>query len=432
MRLRRRQRGFTLVELMISLVMGLIIALAAVGLARTATTTFYEQARMSGVEANVRTASERLRNDLSRVAFMSTPNIQWDPKIARVPGTAGGPYRVPDLVNLQGLKIAGGAARSHALEVKNGLKPHEIHIAGNLTSDDVYRGTFISSAGGLGCGSARVQINASADAAVRRLFNGATTEDQRVEMTKIVFMPGEVVTPPADPAGKEYAVQVMDMRGCFHYLKICGVGPGAVANTVDLVLAGGILTTEDTKGDVCGARVMEEVAIAPIQRVRWSLGPETDTRRIDTVTEGAGAPNKLNLYRQLMAADGQTPAGPPEVIAEYAVDLKLGLVANTANPPAAPVFDNVDFEADDNKFFTEWASDASLSTMARGPHRIRSVRYRMAFRAPLPDRKADLLMPSGPPYISRYCMGDPCTDYARVRTVISEVFLFNQAKADYQ
>jgi prepilin-type N-terminal cleavage/methylation domain-containing protein len=90
-RSRARRRGFTLVELMISLVMGLIVALAAVGLARSATTTFYEQARISGVEANVRAASERLRNDLSRASYMSTPNIQWDPRLATIPGGIGAP-----------------------------------------------------------------------------------------------------------------------------------------------------------------------------------------------------------------------------------------------------------------------------------------------------------------------------------------------------
>ena len=429
----RRRRGFTLVELMISLVMGLIVALAAVALARTATTTFYEQARISGVEANVRSASERLRSDLSRVAYMSTPNIQWDEKLARTPGSVGGPYRIPALQNLQGLRIAPAdpAVRSHALttHARNNLTPHEIHIAGNLTSDDVYRGQFIASAGGLGCGSAQIRLSADADPAVRRLFNGATANAQQVQMTQLVFMPGEQMTPSV--AGQQYAVQVMDMRGCFHYLTVCGVLTSGQLNSVVLNLAGGILTTAETQGDVCGARVMEEVAIAPIQRVRWSLGLENDPRRVDTVVEGTGAPNKFNLYRQIMAADGVTTIGQPELIAEYGVDLKLALLVNSAPAaPAQPVFTNIGFEENDG-MFAQWAGPATTSTQLMGPHRIRSVRYRLAFRTSLPDRRADLPMPGGPPYMSRYCMGgDPCTDWARVRTVISEVVLFNQARAN--
>ena len=77
MMLKRTQaRGFTLVELMVSLVAGLIVTIAVVGLARAATTTFFEAARISTVEANVRTAAERLRQDLSRASYMSTGNIK--------------------------------------------------------------------------------------------------------------------------------------------------------------------------------------------------------------------------------------------------------------------------------------------------------------------------------------------------------------------
>ncbi len=428
---RRQKRGFTLVELMISLVMGLIVALAAVALARTATTTFYEQARISGVEANLRAASERLRNDLSRVAFMSTPNLQWDPQVARFPGGVGAPFWNPTLTTLQGLRItpADPAVRSHALtsHARNNLTPQEIHIAGNLTSDDVYRGTFISAAGGVGCGAAQVRLNADGDAAVRRMFNGSTDNNVQQQMTELVFTPGARMNPPVTT---QYAVQVMDMRGCYHYLTVCNVLPSGQPNSVVLNLAGGILTTAQTGGAVCGAQVMEEVAIAPVHRVRWRLGPETDPRRVDTVVEGAGAPNKFNLYRELMDATGQTPVGQPELIAEYAVDLKLALVVNSQTlPRSQPVFTNIDFEANDGEF-AQWAG--LTSTPAVGPHRIRSVRYRLAFRAPLPDRRADLPIPPGPPYMSRYCMGgDPCTDWARVRTVISEVMLFNQARADW-
>jgi prepilin-type N-terminal cleavage/methylation domain-containing protein len=423
----RRRRGFTLVELMISLVMGLIIALAAVGLARTSTTTFYEQARVSGVEANVRAASERLRSDLSRVAYMSTPNIRWDSRLARTPGAVGDPYRILALQDLQGIRIGkADAIRNHAYSVRNEITPHEIHIAGNLTSDDVYRGQLMA-ADGAGCGGTQVRLSGDADPAVRRLFNGETSSAGRKSMTQVVFMPGEKMNPAV--TGVQYAVQVMDMRGCFHYLTVCGVDESAQPNSVVLRLAGGILTTVDTGGDVCGTRLMEEVAIAPIQRVRWNLAVENDARRIDTTLDGKDAPNKFNLYRQVLAANGTTEVGPPELIAEYAVDLKLGLVVDSSASGNPPAFSNFDFEADDSKV-EEWAGPASTSTQARGAHRIRSVRYRLAFRTPFPDRRADLPMPSGPPYISRYCMGaDPCVEWARVRTVISEVALLNQAKA---
>lgn len=429
-----RRRGFTLVELMVSLVMGLIIALAAVALARTATTTFYEQARISGVEANVRTASERLRSDLSRASYMSTPNIQWDPKVARIPGATGAPYRIPALQNLQGIRVAPADAsvRSHAYTLRNGLTPHELHIAGNLTTNDVYRGQFMVDAGG-GCGTV-VRLSGEADPAVRRLFNGAANAAERQAMTEVAFMPGLRMSPPVP--GLLYAVQVMDMRGCFHYMTVCGVTqdttqPESVLVQLQGAGSDGILTTEATHGDVCGARVMEEVAIAPIQRVRWHLGVEDESRRLDAVLEANGA-NKFNLYRQVLAADGVTPVGPPELIAEHAVDMKFGLFIDSSIPNGPPTTLNANFESDDAVFAT-WAGPVGPGSLSNvGPQRIRSVRYRLAFRTPLPDRRTDLPTSVMAPYITRYCMGpDPCTDWARVRTVISEVALLNQATANY-
>ncbi len=49
------------------------------------------------------------------------------------------------------------------------------------------------------------------------------------------------------------------------------------------------------------------------------------------------------------------------------------------------------------------------------------------------DRTTDVPLAAGPPYLARYCMqgATPCAEYARVRTVISEVVLLNQAKANY-
>ena len=87
MRRARAQEGFTLIELTVSLVAGLIVALGIVGLSRDATHTFHEEMRSSVAEANLRTAVDRLRADLSRAGYMSTGNVALDPMVARPPGT---------------------------------------------------------------------------------------------------------------------------------------------------------------------------------------------------------------------------------------------------------------------------------------------------------------------------------------------------------
>ena len=54
-RARAGKQGFTLIELTVSLVAGLIVALGIVGLSREATHTFHEEMRSSAAEANLRT-----------------------------------------------------------------------------------------------------------------------------------------------------------------------------------------------------------------------------------------------------------------------------------------------------------------------------------------------------------------------------------------
>jgi type II secretory pathway pseudopilin PulG len=438
----KRSAGFTLVELMISLVMGIVVAVAAVGLARAATTTFFEQARISATEAAIRSASERLRSDLSRVSYMSTPNVQLDPKIARVPGTIGAAYRVPDLTHLQGIAVepADTTIRSHTLETTNTLTPQDLYVAGNLSSDDVYRGTWIADQAGCGgTGGVQIKLNGAADPAVRRMYNGETLAARRQAMTQLVFMPGLAMSPQV--TSKNYAVQVMDMRGCFQYLTICGVEQSTEPDTVLLDLVGdpakGLLTPADLQGDVCGASLMEEVAVAPVGRARWYIGVETQASRNDDNPNMDGplaSTRKFNLYRQLLAADGD-PAnnkvvGPPEVIAEYVIDMKFGLYVDGIDiNTGAPATLNIDMEGTsiDDKV-AQWAARAGTFNVANvGPQRVRSVRYRLAFRAPFPDRTADLPMPSPPPYLARYNMLNG--NYARVRTVMTEVAMMNQQKA---
>jgi len=55
-------------------------------------------------------------------------------------------------------------------------------------------------------------------------------------------------------------------------------------------------------------------------------------------------------------------------------------------------------------------------------------------RAPIPDRSTNVTPLPGTPYIVRYCTNNPgaaCTQYARVRTMTSEVALINQARMNY-
>lgn len=449
-RSRFKTRGFTLVELMVSLVAGLIVTIAVVGLARAATTTFFEAARISSVEQSVRTAAERLRQDLSRAAYMSTGNIRlardgaagvpMAHKIAVVdPSVSGGTgSRYGGLNDLQGIRIIvggsgnavasfdaanAGAAGPNALSVNNGLNPDALILGGNFTSDDSYQGTF-STAGGACAGGQRIILTRVADAAVGRLVGGADP----LASARAAFTP--------DPT-RPFAARVIDARGCQHFVVICAGGVTATAAGAVISIQqddGGNPGVLDGGGTTCGAKDTEGVTINPVQRVRWYIGPNVDAA-LDPATGVEVAGNKFNLYRDFLdAADPPAPVLPMrQIVAEYAADLKFGIAINNA-AGALQVFD-MDSDTGGGNIDT-WTQTASTTAAGGpGPQRVRSVRFRIATRSSIPDRTANLVVPPGAPYITRYCVeGTPaaqCTNFARVRTVVSEVALVNQLGMTY-
>ena len=430
-----RRRAFTLVELMVSLVAGLIVTIAVVGLARNATTTFYEEARLSATEATVRSAAERLRQDLTRVAFMSTgniklarndsPSVPFGQKISHVPGAIT-PSRYGALTdNLQGIRINVGGSFASAqgpnlLSGANGLNPDSIELTGNYTTDDSYRGRML--------GNNSVVLTLANDPAVARLLAGPDPD----KALRNAFTPGSQTgaIPP-------FLVRVVDPRGCLHFVVINGaVGTATTATLTFAAAVTGspiLLPTEDQS--TCGASPQEEVTINPVQTVRWTIGPTNPALAPDVAIGETG--NKFDLYREIVDASGASVVSPggPQVVAEYAVDLKFGLSVDSPSAALPPPSNQLTFDMDtDGVPITNWTQAASTTTAGNpAPHRVRSVRFRLATRASLPDRDAPLSLLPGQPYISRYCTSAvaPCKKFARVRTIMSEVALINQAGMTY-
>lgn len=438
-------RGFTLVELMVSLVAGLIVTIAVVGLARAATTTFFEAARIATVESTVRNASERLRQDLARSSYMSTGNIRLARESPGVPlghkiavinpsapiGFGGSRYTT--LNDLQGIHIVvggsgnfpipdAGSAGTLALSVNNGLNPDAVILAGNYTTDDSYSGVYKAVGGG------QIVLNAAGDAAVRRLLGSVVP----LSGLQAAFTP---------VPGRLFSARVVDSRGCQHYV---------VVTTVNVVAGDGIITLANDSGanaavldagaGTCGTKPDEPVTINPVQRVRWYIGANADpafTPALDP-TAGIELPaNKFNLYRDFLdAADPPLPILPMrQIVAEYAADLKFGItVADAVN--ALQVFEMDTDAGGGSGTIDSWTQNASATTAGQpAPQRVRSVRFRIATRAAIPDRRNSISVPADAPYLTRYCIEAlppaTCGNFARVRTIVSEVALLNQFGMTY-
>lgn len=421
--LRHRQRGFTLPEILVSLVAGLIIAVAVVGLAKTATTTFHEETRIAGSELALRLASERVRSDIQRAAFMSSPNLRFDPMAARVPGGDGiKSSTVWGMTHLQGVfyqanELATASAGTPAAKLAevNGLSPDAITLAGNFTGTDEFIGTVTP--GASPCTGPRVDLSLD-DAAVLRIMrlpSGAANPNAAVHLQQ-AFQP---------VVGHNFLARVVDASGRTHFAPACATGITAGRPWVGLQGTDAILFSDQT-GGAGGVTGYESVTIAPVQHVRWRLRPAAGVDNVAIGDGGTVGSAKLDLVREWLDATG-TVAGTPEIIAEYATDFELSFAVRTS----AGAVVSLPYGDARNTDYTRQLAD--LSTVDVGPHRVRSVRVRLGTRSPIADRDLALgAAPSG--FVYRYCLDPertPCKQFARARTLVTEVGLVNQARVFY-
>jgi prepilin-type N-terminal cleavage/methylation domain-containing protein len=449
---RAARRGFTLVELMVSLVAGVIIAIAVIGLARAATTSFYEQARLTAVEQSVRNAANRLRYDLTKVSFMgtgnihlaTTPNVPYGHRVASqyaVEGNAGTRYTGRSN-NLQGIRVlVSGSTTDTQVNTyagaPNNTSPDAIEIGGNMTTDDWFIGRWVGPTGGT-CGGGTFVARSLADPATERLLGDDASANANVK---------QAFTPTDDT---RYFARVLDSLGCQHFVEVeQATAPDATGFTINLCTAAGDSLSLLQPGEAragCGAIPMtdETLRISPFHRVRWRIG-QNIIPALDPPTAIAPANTTFMLFREILNSQGQVVAPLTQIAAEFAVDLKFGIAVDARETTPAP--NNIlvyDMDSDTTGVggggnIDSWTRPASTSVLTTsnptqpGPQRVRSVKFRVSTRASLPDRNRPLAIISPTsPYISRYCIDMPgCTKFARVRTIVSEVPLINQARMTY-
>ena len=374
-RQRNGSRGFTLIEISVALVAGLVVGLAVVGLSKEATNTFHEEMRSSAAEMGLRTAVERLRSDLARAAYMSTPNIAGDPNLAigytppaafpqigRLTGVRsywGGSSLASNLTGvvapvlqgtddfLAGISAAQGAA---------GILPDAIDISGNLTSPDSF---FAGVGTGAGTCTGGVQLNlevtSPATLAILATLPAATGPAAAL---KAVFLPAGMTTGVA---------RIVDDKNRSQYVVVCAVAATATSATVDVGPVLGIA------GFATG-----RLTINPVTTVRWRIAP---TEATYAALNNPADPARFDLYRGYVDAAGADVVGSQELIAEYAIDLKFGWTYDSGNSggPALgggtlpnPIATTLKFDDSAASTFTTWQKIRSVNVChAYDSYRIR-------------------------------------------------------------
>ena len=129
------QRGYTLVELLIAMLITSVTVLALYQVSRSATETFNQQQRAAEMQLRLRFAMESLRADISRAGFMMSPNTATDNRVCPRP-----------TVPLQAIEVARDATPAIPLATDNAfVRPLRLRMLGNYTSLDEYRVAGINS-----------------------------------------------------------------------------------------------------------------------------------------------------------------------------------------------------------------------------------------------------------------------------------------------
>lgn len=428
MRSHRLRRAFTMVELMVALTAGLVVGAAVMGLSRIATHTFNEEVRTTATEMSIRVASDRLRGDLSRAAYMSTPNGRLDQMLISPAGamTIDPGNKAPNgLGRLASINLnANGSYNTYpALKLASDaqglggtlLAPDSITLGGNFTTADEY--IIQSVALGAGpCGGGQITLSRDSAALLRLTYRADGTQKSDAEATQALFDAFQPVNAANAP---RFMARLMDDTNRSQFLVLCPAGISVTAGVPVIsvhndtpILAG---SQTGTRGGTTGLGV-GRMTVNPVQLVRWDVRPDLTN---------AG---QFNLARTWLDAYGAPVTGGTEIISEFAVDLKFAFSVEDRGAAAGGRYRSFPF----NDALNGTWGDPTTATQNLGPHLIRSVRFRIAVRAAVNDRTNSIQSP-GEGYLYRYCMDLPtCTGpeprYARVRTITGEVALPNQQR----
>ncbi len=399
-------RGFTVVELMVSITITSIVVAALYSVSRATTDTFNQQQRAAEMQLRLRLAMERLRVDVSRAGYMATPNSDADPRVC--------PKRTPVI---QPISITRATPATNPVPNTSDnafILPVALRMVGNYTSVDEYLVESISG------NEIRLQHR---------------TPQWAARMTSAEF--SRVFTP---AAGRNRMLRLTSPSGSIQFVRVLsGVWQSheSATNPQLIVSPSPTIVGEGTmvgSGAGCGiAGLGTGATVAPLDMVDYRIrnGSTMRTALPDLYpADATEAALKTDLVRSEWTLD-TTPveiAGSPQLVGEFAVDFDATLTADEGTG-VSPVSMRAIAWGDDSNI-SRYAEDIITTGSASGrfPQRIRSILLRLSIRDRTQDPafgwvpRAASTLP-----LSRFRVFSDRLGAARVRTLTSEVVLPNLA-----
>lgn len=408
------RRGFTLVELMVAITGGLFVSVVVFALARDGARFYQREARAADATMAAIVGFERLRADISRSGFLATPNVRWDPRVCG--GPVGNPGWPQALERLAAVRILPGESPGSSVIAANGLSPDAVILAGSYASTEQFPVWNIQNNG-----AANVVFLQWQAGPLGRMGYQAMDATGRQALLDSLF-----------PAGR--ALRIQDQAGEIQFTTIASTNAQTTPQVV--LTAQPPLIYRQTAGATCGLKGNVTGALVnTVNFVRYDIrnlatASHFGTNQSYTALYGPENPddaNRTELVRVELNTSGAPIAGTEELVAEYAVDLKLGVTVADQILNGDPTLQS--FPPGHNQI-PSWAGDLTKTATAQnqGPHRLRAVRVRLSVRSQEADRDGPVIaggnIASG---LYRIGLGQGgSAPYARVRTLQTDLALHNQ------
>jgi len=406
-RARRRERGFTLVELMVAMVAGLFVSMAVFTLAKHASGFAMRQSRIADATLQSVIGFERLQADIARAGFLSSPNVVHDPALCTNSGVVGYPAALARLASVR-IETILPADRSGE-QTRNNIVPRRITLAGSYESPDLF----------------------PARAITQESPPVVYLEPVSLGMANINYVPTTNEAGLGRVFGTNRALRILDDAGGVQFATIASVSGGA--NPSITLAAAPAVQFRGTSGLECGVRGSGgKDFVNVVNIVRYDLRDLRGTAALNAMYRAGPTQDvdRTELVREELDVTGAAIAGTAELIAELAVDLGFSLFV-------APATASGPLQRLDDAAVETYAGDPTGLGAGAGPQLIRAVRAWLSVRSQEADRSTALDMTPALPGPSRLRISLNPNDgdlppFARVRTQQATIPLANQASVTWQ
>jgi hypothetical protein len=394
----RSASGFTLVELMVALSGGLFLSMVVFALARDSTRFYQREGRVASATLAGIVGFKRLTDDIARAGFLSTPNIQSDPRNCTPANTLP-----PGLQTLAAVRItpdtpdlSGNGA--YALNASSGqiVRPDQIVLSGSYGATDAFVVMDLTD-------GTNITLSTNTSSMARIGYNSTSNVSDQAVLLRNVFGvdPGQIL-------------RIQDLSGHLYFGQIASVS-GGPSPTITLAAP---LPFIGTNGGTCGLSPPGTGAMANVVNVvRYRvMDLQNDAQGaawapLFASSQGAsGETTRTELVRDQLSVQGATIANTTDIAAEYAVDLEFSVLGQTT--PGNPA---LTLATPGDGFFATFFQSNGLGDRPQG---VRAVRVRLSVRSREADRSTAI---AGGLY--RFQVG--ASEWARVRTFQTDVALPN-------